>query len=235
MDENRNSLSVVKTLVSFVGFNPDLVIEFLRPYINKRVKSVEKIILFSSKDSRNPLTDNKAEGVMRQVKTFIIANAANVKITEVFMKNMWDLREYRSKLLETAAIDASINLTAGPAIFSLAGMLWAIENNHFIEHSIESTLPLVGKSIVFNKIDLNPFMKTIFSVDETDRLIIGYVRRFSRTTVEIKEYVESEARLHLTLRTIENRLKRLEKMKIVSIVRGKVNKIYLSEELKKLQ
>jgi len=235
MSENLISSLKIETLVTFVGFKADLVIEFLRPYISRKEHLIEKIVLFTSSPINFSSADNLSEETLNQVKGFLKENSLGTKVIEIRMKNMWDLREYRSKLQEIKTNKASINLTAGPAVFTLSGLLWAIENNHFIEHSIESNIPLVGRSVVFKRINLNPFMKTLFSTDKIDRLILDFIKVNSRTTNEIKLYLETMYGKSMSLRTVENRVNKLEEMDIVSISKGRIHRIYLSEEMRNVQ
>lgn len=233
MNEIITSPKAPDCLVTFVGFRSDLVIEFFKPYLTNRNYSVKRIFIFYTISKTQQSSADKAESTLNDVLAYLKPFQFTTDVKTIKMKNMWDLKEYRSKLSEIKASKASVNLTAGPAVFTLAGVLWAIEMKHYIEHSVESYIPLVGQSIVYNRIDIDPLMKSLFMVDEIDKQVINFLRVHSRTTTEINNYLRISCNQSLTLRTIENRINMLEKKGIVSVVRNRVHRIYLSEELKK--
>lgn len=234
MNEIITSSKEPDCLVTFVGFRSDLVIEFFKPYLIKKNCSVKRIFIFYTISKTQQSSANKAESALNEISTYLKNFQFMVDVKTIKMKNMWDLKEYRSKLSEIKAGKASVNLTAGPAVFTLAGILWAIEMKHYIEHSVESYIPLVGQSIVYNRINIDPLMQSLFLVDEIDKQVIDFLRVHSRTTTEINTYLKTSCNQSLTLRTIENRINILEKKGIVSVVRNRVHKIYLSEALKKI-
>lgn len=236
MNEEKISSKTVDTLVSFVGIRSYLVSEFLKPYLYTTDNNIKRIVLFSSKPVENGFEDFQAmsKTVMNNTISFIEQNKPSVLINTILLTNIWDIRACLSQLSKIKTEKASVNLSAGPSTFSIAAFIWAIENNHFVEHSVESINKKTGKLIVFRKINMIPYLKSIFSLDRTDKEILFFLKKGPCTTNMIRVFLRNEKKSIMTLRTIENRINKMKELDIVSISKGRNNIIELSDEYKKL-
>ncbi len=233
MNEENVSSSCVDTIVSFVGFQIDIIIPFMRPYLISEENCLNRIVLFTSKlDDLNPDEDSiRANRLLENVLTYIGELNSRVQVEINKLVNIWDLRIYTKIFERIISKKASVNLTSGPSIYSIAAFLWAIKNNHLVEHSIETKSPLYRKSVVFKRIDMAPYFNILFHTDRTDREIIELLRKGQSNTREIRNYLNNEVKENFTLRTVENRVNKLVELRILGIVRGKQNIIFLNDNL----
>ncbi len=233
MNEEDISSYNIDTIVTFVGFTEKLVMEFLKPYINIKDHGLKRIVLFSSAatkmDSDVLVTTNL---LLQKVIKSINKEIPDINIDSFLLGNIWNLKEYHAKFNEIKSKRASVNITAGPSVFSIAAIIWAIENNHFVEHSVESNNPLTGKTVVFRRIDVIPYFKSIFFTDRIDKRIIEFLKEGAKTSTAIRIYLKNQNDGNLSLRTIENRINRLNEFGILSVYRGRQNIIDLSDDIK---
>lgn len=236
MHEELISSNSIDTLVSFVGVREYLVYEFLRPYVENKNNNLKKIFLFSSvkQENEDPYIHSKSMEIMEKIVKQIIVLRPDVEIEEIFLENIWDIKYCLGKLSAIDSKVASVNITAGPSTFSVASLLWAIENNYFIEHSVETVNKLIGKIVVFQRINIIPYFKSIFEIDNVDREIIAFLKRGATTTNKLRLHLKEEKRMEMTLRTIESRVSKLNEMGIIKISKGRVNIIELGNDYKLL-
>ncbi len=234
-EENVSSISI-ETLVTFVGAQENLIIPFLRPHLEREGQSLKKIIIFTSRvDPTYPDEIAKsADHILNNTLKYIDSYHLNLEIRVERLANIWDLKLYNEKFEGIKSKRASVNITAGPSIFSIAALLWAIKNSHIIEHSVESNNPLTGRTVVFKNINIKPYFNVLFFTDHTDSEIIDFLRKGSSTSTRIRKYLMEEKRIELTLRTIENRINRLVELGVLEMVKGRENIVFLSENILKL-
>lgn len=236
MSEEIVSSKCVDTLVTFVGAQKDLIIPFLKPHLERGQDSLTKIVIFTSKvDPERPDELAKsADVILNDVLRFVNAYDLKANVMVNRLANIWDLKLYIEKFEEINSKRASVNITAGPSIFSIAALLWAIRNSHVIEHSVESKNPLTGRTVVFKNIEIKPYFNMLFFTDITDLEIINFLKKGSSTSTRIRKYLKEEKRIELTLRTVENRINNLNELGVVDIVKGRQNTVLLSENILKL-
>ncbi|OWP55472.1 MAG: hypothetical protein B2I18_01845 [Cuniculiplasma sp. C_DKE] len=234
-EENLSSIDV-DTLISFVGIREYLVSEFLHPYIVNRGNGLRKIVLFSSTSEENEDVEihNKSEIIIEKISSQIKELRPDVKLEIILLKNIWDIRACLEKLSNIESTIASVNITAGPSSFSVACLLWATEHGHYIEHSVESNNKFIGRIVVFRRINVLPYFKSIFLIDNVDKEIISILKRGSSTTNKIRLYLRTSKHIELTLRTVQNRVSRMNEIGIISVSKGRNNIIELSDDYKKL-
>ncbi|MGP6206923.1 hypothetical protein ACNF42_02665 [Cuniculiplasma sp. SKW3] len=233
MSEEIFSSFCVDTLVSFVGFQPDIIIPYFRPYLNSQGNCLDRIVLFTSKfDEVNPDQDSlKASIVLENVLTYINERNSNLQVEINRLSNIWDLRMYIKHFEQIISKKASVNLTSGPSVYSIAGLLWAIKNNHLVEHSIEANSSLYGRSVVFKRIEMTPYFNLLFKTDKIDKEIIQILKNGQSNTRAIRSFLNNELKENLTLRTVENRVNKLVELQILGMVRGRQNIIFLNDNL----
>lgn len=231
-DEDSSSpIGVSKnlTLVSFVGFQEHLVMNFLRTFIGK---GVTEILLFSSRPHntiRDEQTKLNIELRNKAVQFSKDSLGTEASIVVIQLENIWDFQEYYVRLSQRPIEKAIVNISAGPAVFAAAGMIWAMEKDHYVSYSVEyhSSGKLV--SSVFNLLDLRPHINSIFLTDNVDKMIIDTLRNGSVDTLQIHRQINDVMKYRISLRSVEIHLGKLNKLGIVEITRGKVNKINLSQ------
>lgn len=221
-------------LVSFVGFQPHLVINFLNKFLKM---NVSEVILFSSKVntlvSKRESTAN--EKIAREALELISsAGCESIKATIIRLQNIWDFQEYYIKLSEIISERAVINISAGPAVFAAAGMIWALERGHRISYSVEYHNKNGLISSVFTELDLRPFVNSTFSTDNVDSMILRSLRTGDSDTIKIHEWLNIILGYRISLRAVESHLSKLSKLGIVEITKGRVNKVSISENLTKI-
>lgn len=236
MNEENLSSNNIDTLITFVGVREYLVSEFLRPYLLNKDNGLRKVVLFSSTKDEDDVIEiyNKSREIMEKISNEIKELRSDVKLEIILMKNIWDIKAFLEKLSSIDATIASVNITAGPSSFSVACLLWAIEHGHFIEHSVETANKFIGRIVVFRRINIIPYFKSIFQVDNIDKDIISILRKGSCTTNKIRSDLKTLKHIDLTLRTIQNRVSRMNEIGIISISKGKSNIIELSDNYLKL-
>ena len=236
MSEKKISLMHFDTLISFIGVTENLVFEFFKPYITINYDTLKRIILFTKSFNSNEEDEiqRKSQTLLKNVELFLGKMFPQVEIKIIYMKNMWNLKDYYSTFKEIKSEKASINITAGPSVYSIAGLMWAIEHNHFVEHSVEAFNSVTGRSVVFNRIDVNPYFKSIYFTDNIDKVILKALDGAQLTTNYIRKYIINTIGDDLSLRTIQNRVNKLKEYGIVSISVGRQNTIQLSDEMKKI-
>ncbi len=236
-DENSSSLISNKTkitLVSFIGFQEHLVINFLKTYIKRDVREV---ILFTSVLPKSEMEGQTRINVEIRKKCISLirdslGNMATIRLIE--LENIWDFQEYYSNLSKVFMDRAILNISAGPAVFSAAGMIWALENGHSVSYSVEYHNGVRLVSSVFALLDLRPYINSIFSTDNVDKMIIDGLKNGLSNTLQLHEYVKSVMRFNISLRSIENHIKKLYNLGIVEITRGRINKISFSQNWSKI-
>ena len=220
-------------LVSFVGFQEHLVMNFLNTFLRPGVKEVWlftsaiRTINLEKKQITNLELQKKAINLIE--KTLNKSNVA--KIFE--LENIWDFQEYYFHLSSFKGTDAIINISAGPSVFSAAGMIWALEHGYTVSYSVEFYDSSRLVSSVFNVLDLKPYISSIFSTDNVDKMIIEALKNGKNDTIQIHKYLNKVLGYELSLRSIENHLLKLNNLEIVEITRGKTNKVNLSQKLNK--
>ncbi|MGC8656967.1 MAG: hypothetical protein ACP5RS_06400 [Thermoplasmata archaeon] len=233
-DEKISSLKSPETLVLFIGFRKHLVMEFLKTF---KSPGIEHIVIFYSKKSegidRKNLMKNKK--LINDAILFIKNNFnKNLIIKEMEIGNIWSFNEFYNELHKINAKKAILNISAGPSTFSAAGILWAIEKKHYIAHSVEFYLDGKLSSCIFNLINVNPYVSSIFETDNLDKMIINCLRNGAKSTVEICEIINDNMHYKISLRSIEMHIKKLNNLGILDISKGKVNRISFSTDLEKV-
>jgi DNA-binding Lrp family transcriptional regulator len=71
-------------------------------------------------------------------------------------------------------------------------------------------------------------------LDNIDKEIISFLKEGSSISTKIRQYLRNIKHFELTLRTIENRVSKLNEDGIVKISKGRNNIIDLSDDFKKL-
>lgn len=236
MSEEHISSNLIDTVVSFVGVREYLVSEFLNPYLWVRDNGLKKVVLFSSTEGSDQDLEiyKKSREILEKVSSEVKARRPNVELEIILLKNIWDIKALLVMLSKVKANKASVNITAGPSSFSVACLLWAIENDYFVEHSVETNNKFTGKVVVFRRINVIPYFKSIFSLDNTDKEIILFLKEGPSTTNKIRQHLKNMKHFELTLRTIENRVSKLNEKGIITVSKGRNNIIDLSDDFKKL-
>lgn len=234
MNEEKFSSNPVDTLITFVGVRDYLVTEFLKPYLIDKTILLKKIVFFSSYSDNDNDSEyhNKSKLLLDNLLKDVASRRPGILIEVKLLENIWDIRLFLAKLKEIKAHKASINLTAGPSSFSIASLLWAVENGHYIEHSVESNNKFTGRIVVFRRINIIPYFKSLFFLDKIDRTIISCLKEGSKTTKNIRFFLNNENNENLTLRTVEYRVAKLNEMGIVSVTKGRNNYVDLSDDYK---
>jgi|ACXJ01.1.fsa_nt_gi hypothetical protein len=236
MNEEIFTSNVIDTIVTFVGIREYLVSEFLNPYILDRYNGLKRVVFFSSTEESDEDAEiyKKSKEILQRISQEVEEHRSDVKIELILLRNIWDIKTCLARLSTIKATKASVNITAGPSSFSVACLLWAIENGHFIEHSVETNNRLTGKVVVFRRINVVPYFKSIFALDNIDKEIISFLKEGSSISTKIRQYLRNIKHFELTLRTIENRVSKLNEDGIVKISKGRNNIIDLSDDFKKL-
>lgn len=222
------------TLVTFIGFQEHLVMNFLKTFIKKGVKEV---LLFTSIPPRLEIDEQQKKNleIRKKCVSFVrdsLGEGTTIKIVE--LENVWDFQEYYFNLSRFSMDRAILNISAGPAVFSAAGMIWALENGHSVSYSVEYHNGVRLVSSVFALLDLRPYINSIFSTDNVDKMIIDGLKNGLSNTLQLHEYVKSVMRFNISLRSIENHIKKLYNLGIVEITRGRINKISFSQNWSKI-
>ena len=230
LKDEPNKLS----LISFVGFQEHLVINFLRTFISNGVREV---LLFSSKMEEAQKDRLGAINLYLRKKAVQFVRDSlgyEVRILLIEIDNIWDFQNYYVRLSQEPIEKAIINISAGPAVFAAAGIIWAVENNHDISYSVEYHNEGKLVSSVFNLVDLRPYVDSIFSTDNVDKMIIKALKNGEADTLQIYRYINETLKYRISLRSVEIHLIKLNKWDIVDITKAKVNKISLSENWSKV-
>lgn len=236
-DEIHSSLKSevpIFSLISFVGFQEHLVMNFLKTFMRNGVKEV---LLFSSKVqeiAKEPLGNVNID-IRKKAIRFIRDSLGNeTRILLIEMENIWDFQDYYARLSREPVEKAIINISAGPAIFAAAGMIWAMENNHHISYSVEYHHNGELVSSVFSLLDLRPYINSIFSTDNVDKMIINALREGKSDTLQVYRQINEVLNYRISLRSIENHVTKLSKLGIVDITKAKINKISFSQSWSKV-
>ncbi|QRF75593.1 hypothetical protein Thermo_01098 [Thermoplasmatales archaeon] len=236
-DEKYSSLNSEKnniTLVTFIGFQEHLVLNFLRTYLRNGVKEV---MLFSSIPQRNA-TEGKStiDREIREKAIKLIRDSSGEDVTIIVkeIENIWDFQDYYFQLSRKAVEDAIINLSAGPAVFSAAGMIWALEHGYRVSYSVEYHDDGKLVSSVFSLLDLRPYINSVFSTDNVDKMILSALKKGKSDTLQINRYINDITDYRISLRTVEIHLGKLNKLGIIDITKGRVNKLTFSQKWSKI-
>ena len=222
-----------ENLVTFVGFQEHLVINFLRTFLKKGVKEVW---LFTSATRTIYLEKNQITNLelRKRAIDLIEKTLDDGNVAKVFeLENIWDFQEYYFYLSQFEGTRAIINISAGPSVFSAAGMIWALEHGYTVSYSVEFYNNSKLVSSVFNFLDLKPYISFIFSTDNVDKMIIESIKNGKNDTLQIHRYLNRVLGYELSLRSIESHIQKLHGLEIVEVIRGKTNKINLSQKLNK--
>lgn len=222
------------TLVSFIGFQEHLVMNFLKTFIGKGIKEV---LLFSSRPRKTIREEQAAISLElrnKAIRFFRDSLGDKVSIAVIELENIWDFQDYYVRLSERSVEKAIINISAGPAVFAAAGMIWAMENGHRVSYSVEYHNNGKLVSSVFNLLDLRPYINSIFSTDNVDKMIINALRKGKNDTLQIHRQINDIMKYRISLRSVENHLRKLNNLGIVDITKGKVNRISLSQSWSKI-
>ena len=236
-DENYSSPIDKKsniTLVTFIGFQEHLVINFLKTYIKNGVKEV---LLFTSVPPKAEITGQMRTNIEIRKKCVSLirdslGDRASIKFVE--LENIWDFQEYYFNLSRFSMDSAILNISAGPAVFSAAGMIWALEHGHSVSYSVEYHNNVRLVSSVFALLDLRPYINSIFSTDNVDRMIMDALKKGRSNSLQIHEYVKNVMRFNISLRSIEIHIKKLYDLGIIEITRGRINKVSFSQKWAKV-
>lgn len=231
-DEEYSSSSHIKkqlALISFIGFQEHLVINFLKTFMGSDVGD----ILFFTSFERAVARENLGQmnlTLRKKAIEFIRTTLGNkVQIQIIEMKNIWDFQDYYAQLSKKHFEKAILNISAGPAVFSAAGIIWAMENNQSISYSVEYHNSGELVSSVFSTLDLKPYINSIFSTDRVDKVILESLRAGKNDTLQVHEYLNDKAGFDLSLRSVEIHLQKLYKLGIIDITKGKVNRVSFSQ------
>lgn len=221
------------SLVSFVGFQEHLVMNFLKTFVNNNVK---EILLFSSMVQKTA-TEQYIINLELRKKAIrfirdILGNKVHISLTE--MENIWDFQDYYVRLSQNLVEKAIVNISAGPAVFAAAGIIWAMENNHYISYSVEYHNNGKLISSVFNLLDLRPYINSVFSTDNVDKMIVNAMREGKFDTLQIYKQINEVLKYRISLRSIEIHLRKLNQLGIIDITKGRVNKVSFSQNWSKI-
>jgi hypothetical protein len=222
------------TLVTFIGFQEHLVINFLKTYIQNGVKEV---LMFTSVPPKSEIDGQMSINIeIRKKSVNLIRDALGDRTTIKFveLENIWDFQEYYFNLSRFPIESAILNISAGPAVFSAAGMIWALEHGHSVSYSVEYHNNVRLISSVFALLDLRPYINSIFSTDNVDRMVMSALKNGRSDSLQIHEYVKSVIGFKISLRSIEIHINKLHDLGIVEITRGRVNKISFSQKWSKI-
>lgn len=222
------------TLVTFIGFQEHLVMNFLKTFIKKGVKEV---LLFTSIPPRSELDEQQKKNLeIREKCVSFVRNSlgeeATIKIIE--LENIWDFQEYYFNLSRFSMESAILNISAGPAVFSAAGMIWALEHGYSVSYSVEYHNNDGLITSVFALLDLRPYINSIFSTDNVDKMIIDALKKGNKNSLQIHKFVISEMGFGISLRSIEIHIKKLNDLGIIDITRGRINMISFSQQWSKV-
>ena len=236
-DEAMSSLVDVGqsiTLVTFIGFQEHLLMNFLKTFIGNGVKEV---LLFSGSlqmAARERQVTVDIELRKKAIHFIRDSLGEGVSIVLIEFENIWDFQDYYIKLSQRPIKHAIINISAGPAVFSAAGMVWALEFGHKVSYSIEYHNNGKLVSSVFSMLDLKPYINSIFSTDNVDKMIMGALRKEKYDTLQIYRYINDDMGYTLSLRSVEIHLEKLSKLGVVDITKGRVNRISFSQNWSKI-
>ena len=225
-------------MCTFVGFKRHLVMDFLKQMLS--FYEVSRVILVTSKKAsinvghEEPPNEKLLKEAVEYIDGYKAQGGANVEIQILRMKFMWDFFAYANELSKLKGENALINLSAGPAAYSSAAMVWAITNDYMIAYSIESKkYGSLETNAVFKQFSITPCMNYNFKTDQIDKEIINAVLLGCRKSSEIREKL-IESGFDYSLRTIETRVLELSRKKIVHIGGGKIYKITIAEVIEKI-
>lgn len=230
-DENNSSLNSKIDLITFIGYREHLVMGFIRDNI---IFNPSNIYIFTSK---LPVIVNeeslpKNEVILNNVKEYI--KNKNIKIKEMRVNNLWDIKYYYRKLNTLPKNSYIINISSGPGVYSSASMLWALNTDNQISYSVEVWENNKLRSSVFRNLNMYPFSFFNFKSDNLDKLIILAIEHGMTTTIEIKEYLMKYKLYATTLRSIQSHVHELTNYNVLKTDGNKPYRIYFSEEFKKL-
>ncbi len=221
------SSSLHKNLITFVGFKEYLVLNFIKD--NLRYLP-DKIYLFTS--SKRSLSNEAAENEKIIEKVKEIANRNHFVVIEKRQQEIWNIRLYYSQLSDLPKVPYIVNLSAGPAVFSAAAMLWALERNVDISYSIEHYESNVLTSIIFKNINMKSISNLIYNTNNVDRYIIDAIKAGRNDSNSIMEYLKSKFNYNMGIRAIQLHIRKLKELNIIITTEGKTYKIDFSDNLK---
>lgn len=227
-DERNSSLSR-KDLITFVGFKSHLVLRFVED--NLRF-SPNNIYIFTSKKQLNNGEISDSEKILENLTE--ISKNKKFKIIQYREHDLWDIKLYFKKLSELPKVPFVINISAGPAVFAAAGMLWALERNNDISFSVEHYENNILLSTIFKNINLKSISNVIYATDNIDRYIIEAIKAGRNDSNSIMKYLKDSFQYSLGLRTIQQHIKKMEGLKIIRISGSKSYHIDFSGDLNDL-
>ena len=222
------------TLVTFIGFQEHLVMNFLKTFIKKGVKEV---LLFTSIPPRLEIDEQQKKNleIRKKCVSFVrdsLGEGTTIKIVE--LENVWDFQEYYFNLSRFSMDRAILNISAGPAVFSAADMIWALEHGYSVSYSVEYHNKATLVSSIFALLDLRPYINSVFSTDNVDKMIMNALKKGHNNSLQIHEYVKSVMGFRISLRSIEIHIKKLNDLGIIDITRGRLNMISFSQQWSKI-
>jgi hypothetical protein len=167
-----------KLAISFIGFNEELVIPFIRKLSDFHIAHFILVTSFlkPSKEKRVQNTE-----ILNKARELILKSMGNAVIEEVQFRDIWNFYEYLKFISQYRDRSLYINVSAGPSTFSSALTLYSALNGHHIFYNVEESL---GGGSFFVEADLTP-LRHFFSLDATDKAIISQVGSKNMTRKEI--------------------------------------------------
>jgi hypothetical protein len=203
---NDEKSSSNNTAISFIGFNEELVLPFIKKLSEYRVKHFVLVSSFLKPDKEKRI---RSDNILIKAKEIIQTSFTDFSIEEVKFRDIWNFYEYLRFLSQFGDRSLYVNVSAGPSTFSSALTLFSALNGHHIFYNVEEGFN--GKSF-FVEADLTS-LRYYFSLDSTDKAIISKVSIKNLTRKEI--YRELLKLGKITERTVSYRIEDLVSKKLL--------------------
>lgn len=223
-------------LISFIGFRRHLCegfIETVKPEFN-----VKAIYLFESEYSsfmQNVEKIDEYESSINSFKKRCISRFPDARVFDIPIKFIWSMSDIFPLMKKIKERNAIINISAGPSPFIAVSIFWSLKMKtvrlaHVVEFRDKNNMVESFSFKVFNPI---PFLHYYFELDELDRKILHFIGGgLSRTRAILDSLNKTGSpRDRITLKTVENRINKLEGLGLVEKFPGKSNIINMCDDI----
>jgi hypothetical protein len=181
------------------------------------------------KDPTSPTVE-----ILNKIQIILQNWDSKIETVEYIASDMWDISYYYKTLRSLPDRKYIINISAGPAVFSSAAMLWSLETNNQISYSVEQWNNKIRVSSIFRNLNMKPFSLYYFKSDNLDRYIIYSLESGRDSSIKMKEYIEFKWKFKTSLRNIQEHIKKLYEFGVLDIGGTKEHIIDFSNDFKKL-
>lgn len=203
---NDEKSSSNNTAISFIGFNEELVLPFIKKLSEYSIKHFVLVSSFLKPDKEKRI---KSSDILIKARELIQKSFTGSGIEEVPFRDIWNFYEYLKFLSQFGDRPLYVNVSAGPSTFSSALTLFSALNGHHIFYNVEEGL---NRKSFFVEADLTS-LRYYFSLDAADKAIISKVGNRNMTRKEI--YREMLKLGRITERAVSYRVEDLVSKKLL--------------------